>query len=396
MPSELQLAIKHICQEKNISEESVIAAVEAALASAYNRDYGDKKTQNVKVSFHPEDMGMEVYDVKEVVDDSLALEPEAPSTEENQKPKYNPKTMITLTEAKKVSSPIAVGEELRIPLKTPEHFGRMAAQNAKQVIIQRLREAERATILQAFSDKKGKVVTGTVQRVEGRTVFIDLGQSIGVLPASEQSRSDSYPSGGRMKVYVKEVRESARGPEIILSRAVPELIQEFFVSEVPEIANGSVVIQSIAREAGSRTKLAVWTSDEKIDPIGSCVGQRGARVQTVISELGGEKIDIIEYSDDQKQFIAHSLSPAKVSRVDLDPETKTARVAVANDQLSLAVGKGGQNVRLAGKLTNWKIDIVEAESGEEKATSEKNNEEPPAAETEQSNHLSPEEKISNS
>jgi len=391
MPSELSLAIKQIAEEKNISQELVIEAIETALAAAYNKDYGDKRTHNIKVTFDIETMDMDIVDEKTVVDDALVeawqneqkereeriARGEIPESRQNhhgdsaaneiekEEPKYNPKTMIGLTAALAIKPNAAIGDVLRIQMEKPEGFGRMAAQTAKQVIIQKLREAERTVILANFQGRVGEVVNGMIQRVEGRTVFIDLNQATGALPFSEQIHSERYRLGARMRVYIKDVRDGIRGPEIILSRAAPELVSALFMNEVPEITAGTVTIKSIAREAGSRTKLAVATDDDHIDPVGSCVGQRGSRVQTVIQELGGEKIDIIEYDEDPKTFIAYALSPAKCVDVEIDEELKRAKVLVAKDQLSLAIGKNGQNVRLASQLTGWNIDIVEAGGGAE-------------------------------
>jgi N utilization substance protein A len=243
----------------------------------------------------------------------------------------------------------------------------MAAQTAKQVIIQKLREMERDMIFGEFKGKEREVVSGIVQRREGRFVFVDLGKAIGLLPAEEQVYGERYNPNDRLKVYIKEVREGHKGPEIILSRRSEEILRKVFYLEIPEIANGLVEIKSVAREAGSRSKVAIWTEAENVDPVGSCVGQRGSRVQTIISELGGEKIDIIEYDEDQAKFIANALAPAKVMSIELNEAEHKATVKVSPDKLSLAIGKAGQNVRLAARLTGWKIDIIEAsEEGEKK------------------------------
>jgi len=243
----------------------------------------------------------------------------------------------------------------------------MAAQTAKQVIIQKFREMERDMIFGEFKSKENEVVSGIVQRREGRFVFIDLGKAIGLLPAEEQIYNENYNIGNRLKIFIKEVREGHKGPEIILSRRSEEILRKVFYLEIPEIANGTVEIKSVAREAGSRSKVAIYTESENVDPVGSCVGQRGSRIQTIIAELGGEKIDIIEYNEDPAKFIANALAPAKVLSIDLDEEEHKAIVKVSPDKLSLAIGKNGQNVRLAARLTGWKIDIVEAgEDGEKK------------------------------
>ena len=242
----------------------------------------------------------------------------------------------------------------------PEAYGRMAAQTAKQVIIQRLREAEREMVFNEFKDKEKEVVSGVVQRREGRAVLVDLGKSVGYLPQEEQIFGEKYNPGERVKVYIKEVRLGSKGAEIILSRVSDEILKKVFYLEIPEISNGLVELKAVAREAGSRSKVAVWTDSENVDPIGSCVGQRGARIQTIINELGGEKVDIILYNEESTKFISNALSPAKIIGIDISEKEKKATVKVLADQLSLAIGKSGQNARLAAKLTGWKIDIIEA------------------------------------
>jgi len=380
--SEVAKAMKQICEEKGISYESVLETVEMALAAAYRKDYGDK-TQNIRVHFNPDTGGIEAFDVKEVVEDlpegywdelkeleekrragEFPLPVEASSEEgEEEIRKFNPRTQIEFKDAVVENVDIQIGEELRRELPVQTDFGRMAAQTAKQVIIQRIREAERATILDEFFDKKGELVSGFVQRVEGKWVFVDLGRAVASLPPHEQVRGEQYRVGQRVKVVIIEVNQTSKGPEIIVSRTTQELVGALFSLEVPEIAAGSVEIRAVAREAGSRSKIAVISNEENIDPVGSCVGQRGARVQTVIQELGGEKIDIIEWDEIIEQFIAHALSPAKVDRVErVEGDEKIARVYVKSDQLSLAIGRGGQNVRLAAKLTDYKIDIIEVTS----------------------------------
>ncbi len=350
--SPILLAIQQICEEKNIPVSAVIETIEQALAAAYRKDFGELN-QNVKVEFDPETGGSRVFDVKVVV--------EGPAEGEET---INEKKEILLADAKKIKKGVAVGDEIRTELEVPAEYGRMAAQTAKQVIIQRLREAEREVVFSEYKDKEGQVLLGTVSRVEGRTVFIDLGHTVAVMPYAEQITRERYVPGSRIKVYLVQVAAAARGPEVIVSRTHPEIVKQLFAQEVPEIASGVVVIKAIAREAGSRTKIAVASTEANVDPVGSCVGQRGMRVQTVISELGGEKIDIIEWSETPVKFIGAALSPAKVQAVTLDEATHAARVEVAEDQLSLAIGRGGQNVRLAVKLTTWKIDIVGSVSGE--------------------------------
>lgn len=351
-------AIQQICEEKNIPVSAVIETIEQALAAAYRKDFG-QKNENIKVEFDPETGGSRVFDVKVVV--------EGPAEGEET---INEKKDILLADARKLKPDAEVGEEIRTELQVPAEYGRMAAQTAKQVIIQRLREAERDVVFSEYKDKEGQVLLGTVQRVEGRTVFVDLGHAVAVMPYSEQIPRERYVTGARLKVYLVTVNASTRGPEVIVSRTHPEIVRQLFAQEVPEIASGVVVIKSVAREAGSRTKIAVATTESNVDPVGSCVGQRGMRVQTVISELGGEKIDIIEWSEDSQKFIAAALSPAKVKLVTLDDATHTAGVEVGEDQLSLAIGRGGQNVRLAVKLTGWKIDIIGSVSGQVPVTAE--------------------------
>jgi N utilization substance protein A len=278
---------------------------------------------------------------------------------EEEERKFNPKLELQLSDAKLLKKTAKTGDEIRTKLEVPESYGRMAAQTAKQVIIQRLREAEREMIFNDFKEKEHEVVSGSVQRREGRFVLVDLGKSTGVLPQEEQISGEIYKPGDRVKVYVKEVNLKARGPEIILSRTSDEILRKIFYLEIPEISNGLIELKSVAREAGSRSKVAVSTESGNVDPIGSCVGQRGSRIQTIIAELGGEKVDIIDYDEDSVKFISNALSPAKILSIELDEDNKKARVKVSNDQLSLAIGKGGQNARLAAKLTGWKIDIVE-------------------------------------
>jgi len=390
--SEISNAIKQLCEEKKLDYDSVILAVELALAAAYRKDYGEKN-QNIRVKFNPETGDSKIYDVKTVVEDLPEEEEEemlnnlynhenekvsgrdlsAKHREEKkddsresddedgeEKKKFNPKTDIQMKEAQILKFGAKVGDEIMTDLPIPESYGRMAAQTAKQVIIQKLREMERDMIFGEFKGKEHEVVSGVVQRREGRFVLVDLGKAIGLLPAEEQIYTERYNPNDRLKVYIKEVREGHKGPEIILSRRSEEILRKVFYLEIPEIASGLVEIKAVAREAGSRSKVAIWTEAENVDPVGSCVGQRGSRVQTIISELGGEKIDIIEYDDNQEKFIANALAPAKVISIELDETEHKAIVKVATDKLSLAIGKSGQNVRLAARLTGWKIDIVEA------------------------------------
>lgn len=392
--SEISTAIKQLCEEKNLDYQSVVGAIELALAAAYRKDYGEKN-QNIVVKFDSETGASQIFDLKTIVDNLPEQEeaemllnlynpnPREARREENrredfnlenknvdgeeEKKKFNPKTDIQLKEAMILKGGAKVGDQIYTELPIPESYGRMAAQTAKQVIIQKIREMERDMIFGEFKGKEREVVSGVVQRREGRFVFVDLGKAIGLLPTEEQVPGEKYFPNERIKVFIKEVREGHKGPEIILSRRADEILYKVFYLEIPEIANGLVEIKSVAREAGSRSKVAIWTDAENVDPVGSCVGQRGSRVQTIIQELNGEKIDIIEYNEDSAKFIANALAPAKVLSIDLNETEHRAIVKVPSDKLSLAIGKSGQNVRLAARLTGWKIDIIEAaEDGEKK------------------------------
>lgn len=345
MNEQLEQALDQLAEEKGISRAELISMIEASLAAAFRKDYG-QKNQNVVVKFDPETMGTKVFDVKTVVATPEEME-------------EDPQKLIDLESAKEIKKSYKVGDEIinEITPKTGTSFGRIAAQTAKQVIIQKLREAERNAQFSEFKGKERTLQNGIVQRVEGDTVLVDLGKATGVLFPSEQIRGERYTIGQRLKVLILHVEPAAKGPKITLSRSHPDMVRKLFELEVPEIYSGSVEIKAVAREAGSRSKIAVFSNQDGIDPIGSCVGQKGSRVQTVMAELGGEKIDIIEYSDDQVKFIANSLSPAKILNVQLNDEAKEAKVGVLEDQLSLAIGKAGQNVRLAARLCGWKIDI---------------------------------------
>ena len=410
-------AIDQICEEKHIARESVLATIEAALAVAYRKDFADKKNQNIVAEFNPEDASARIFDVKEIVEDELFAEYEKmreeqekaaaeqasvasvgvqhveptgqatmPATteltsedsEEEKKRRFDQKSMIPLAEALKVKEDAKIGDVMKTELFPPDEYGRMAAQTAKQVIIQRLREAEREMTFGEFKEKVGEILTGTIQRIENRAVLVDLGHATAIMPAGEQIEREHYQPGQRIKVYLVSVNQTTRGPEILVSRSHPEMVKKLFSLEVPEVASGAITLKGIAREAGSRTKIAVYTTEPNIDPVGSCVGQRGTRVQTVIGELGGEKIDIIQYEEDAVRFIISALSPAKVLSVKLLEEEKRAIAEVKEDQLSFAIGRAGQNVRLAARLTGWKIDIV------------KENEEPAAAKLEETTQESPE------
>ena len=270
------------------------------------------------------------------------------------------------SEAKQIKPGIKAGEELQVPLETRKDYGRIAAQTAKQVILQKFREAEREAIFSEYKSKEGEIISGIVQRIEGKNVFFDIGKTLGILSKEEQVPGEFYRPGQRLKIYILKVEESPKGPIVFLSRAYPKIVSKLFELEVPEIAQDSVIIKSIAREAGSRSKIAVVSNIEGVDPIGSMVGQKGTRVMAVINELGGEKIDIIEYSKDPEKYIANALAPAKILEVKILPKNK-ALVTAPEDQLSLAIGKDGQNVRLAAKLTGWKIDVRSAEGVEKES-----------------------------
>jgi len=336
---QLILAVKTIAEEKNLPEELVQEAVEQALAAAWRRDYGDRD-QEVRARINVNTGTVFVYITKEVV-----------------KTVDNKNIQITLEDAKKINKEAAIGETVEVEEKV-EKFGRVAAQTAKQVILQRLREAEREIIMAEFEDKIHTVISGTVTRVEGRLIRMELNKAQGIMPASEQIQGERYYPGQRMKVYLKDVERGFRGAQLILSRGCPEFIENLFRSEVPEMESGAVVIKGIAREAGVRSKIAVGSTVQGVDPVGTFVGGHGTRVQAVMSEIGEqEKIDIVVWADDIKQYITNALSPTSVTKVLLDEKSKKARVLVPEDQLSVAIGKSGQNVRLASKLTGYEIDI---------------------------------------
>lgn len=394
MASPIKQAIQQISEEKNIPYEVVIETIEAALAAAYRKDFGEKN-QNIKVEFDPETMATRAFDEKTVVEDQeLPSEeeleadrlkeeearkkakmerreyvPPEPELDEDGNPikRFNPKTEIMISEAKELKPDAELEEVIRRELEVPGEFGRMAAQTAKQVIIQKLREAERENVFNEYKGREGEIVNGIVQRKEGRTTLVDLGATTAVMPLEEQIRGEHLAPGARVKVYVKSVTMTTRGPVVVVSRASADIVRSLFESEIPEVASGAVEIHGVSREAGSRSKVSVSSDDDNIDPIGSCIGQRGTRIQTIISELGGEKVDVIQYSEDAEEYIVNALSPAKISSVELDEENRVAVVFADEDQLSLAIGKSGQNVRLASKLTGWKIDVVETGTNPEDA-----------------------------
>lgn len=365
------LAVTQIADEKGLPKETIIETVEHALASAYKKEYG-KKGQIIKAKINPETGVAEFWRIRIVVDDSMLYSEEeleklkeSPEKEEDQsKVKFNPEKHIMIDEARETEKKIKTGEELVTSLEPKQDFGRIAAQTAKQVVLQKIREAEKESVLSEYKSKEGEIISGIVQRIEGRNVYMDLGKSLGVLPKEEQVRGEFYKVGQRLKLYLLKVDPTPKGPIILLSRAYPKLISKLFELEVPEISSGQVEIKSIAREPGSRTKIAVASLAEGVDPIGAMVGQRGVRVAAVISELGGEKIDIVEYSDDPAEYLSNALAPAKVVEIKIMPKN-TALAVVPDDQLSLAIGKDGQNVRLAAKLTGWKIDVKSPQQADE-------------------------------
>lgn len=341
-------AIDQLVAEKGISKEKVLDTIEAALAAAFRKDFG-QRGQDIRAEFDENTGQARIFKVITVVEDE-AFENEA--------------AQLKLADAQKNDPDSTIGKEY-VEEVTPQdpHYGRVAAQTAKQVIIQRIREAERAAIFDEYKEKEGEIISGIVQRIENDTVFVDIGRTIGILFPSEQVKGERYRLNQRIRVYVIKVDLSTHGPEIILSRSHPGMLRRMFELEVPEIFAGSVEIKGIAREAAERSKVAVWAKEEGIDPVGACIGQRGTRIQTIIAELSGEKIDIIQWDIDPARYIANALSPARIIAVDIFDDAKRAVAHVDETQLSLAIGKRGQNVRLAAKLTGWRIDIIKA--GEE-------------------------------
>ncbi len=371
----LNKAIQQIAEEKKIDPEKVVEAVEESIATAYKREY-DKKGEIIKAKADLKTGELKFWQVKTVVDDTTVDVENVVSEEDSEMPeelddqigdklpRYNPAKHILLAEAVVIQPGIKLGEELITHLEPREDFGRIAAQSAKQVIIQKIREAERASILQEFSDKVDEIVSGIVQRYDRGNVYIDLGRAIGVMYRENCIPGERYNAGDRLRFYVAAVDTEGRGAGVLLSRAHPKFVSKLFALEVPEIADGIVEIKAIAREPGSRTKFAVSSSDQNIDPIGACVGQRGTRVMAVGNELGQEKLDIIEWSEDPAVFISNSLSPAEVDSVEILPRHE-AKAYVNENQLSLAIGRGGQNVRLAARITGWKIDVRSASKPED-------------------------------
>lgn len=373
----VKAALEQLEAEKKIPKESLIDAIEQSLAAAYKKDFG-KKDQIIKTSLNMETGEVEFTQIKIVVDETT-VKPELTAEElealreqsengheateneeeEDERPRFNPERHIYLNVAKMIKGHVQLGEELEFPMGNIDpDFGRVAAQTAKQVIMQRIREAERDSVMREYADKEGQIITGVVQKYDRGNIFVDLGRAIGVMNKDERIEGEFYKPGQHIKVFLFRVEDSMRGGiQLRLSRSHPLFVKALFELEAPEVANGVVELRSIAREAGQRTKIAVFSSDEAIDPIGACVGQRGVRVTAVMNELNGEKIDIVPWSEDPAEFIANSLLPARVLAVELNETEHIAHVEVAEDQLSLAIGKGGQNARLAAKLTGWKVDI---------------------------------------
>ena len=335
---ELLKAMDELEKEKGIKKDYLLESLEASLITAYKKNYDS--ADNVKIEINKEDGQINVYSVKKVVE---VVE--------------NPNLEISLEQAHKISRTLQIGDEVNVEI-IPKNFGRIAAQTAKQVVIQKIREAEREVVFSEYNNRKGEILSGIIQKVDSSIVVMDLGKIEGIMPAKEQVKTEKYRVNDKIKVYVVDVTKGPKGnPQAIVSRSHPDFVRKLFEFEIPEIYEGLIEIKNVSRDAGSRSKVAVYSSNPNIDPVGSCVGQKGVRIQNIISELRDEKIDVIEWSDDPATYISSALLPAKVLAVDVKPENKSAQVIVTDDQLSLAIGKAGQNARLAAKLTNWKIDI---------------------------------------
>ncbi|APH05220.1 transcription termination factor NusA [Bacillus weihaiensis] len=346
MSSELLDALTILEKEKGISKEIIIEAIEAALISAYKRNFN--QAQNVRVDLNRDTGTMKVYARKDVVDEV-----------------YDPRLEISIAEAQGINPNYVVNDVIEMEV-TPKDFGRIAAQTAKQVVTQRVREAERGVIYSEFIDREEDIMTGIVQRIDSKFIYVSLGKIEALLPVSEQMPNETYRPHDRIKVFLTKVEKTTKGPQIFVSRTHPGLLKRLFEMEVPEIYDGTVEIKSVSREAGDRSKISVHSDNPEVDPVGSCVGPKGQRVQTIVNELKGEKIDIVRWSQDPVEFVANALSPSKVAEVLVNEEEKSTTVIVPDYQLSLAIGKRGQNARLAAKLTGWKIDI-KSESDAEQA-----------------------------
>ena len=337
---ELILALEDLEKERGIKKEYLLESIQTALVTAYKKNFNS--SENVKVVMDENTGATSVFSVKEVVEDDNF---------------ENSIQQISLTDAKKINKSLKVGDQVDIEI-VPKNFGRIAAQTAKQVIVQKIREAEREVLYTEYSDKKGEIVSGIIQKAERGIVIMDLGRLEGIMPAKEQIPTEKYRVNDKIKAYVVDVDRGEKGaPQVIVSRSHPDFVRKMLEIEIPEIYEGIIEVKSVARDSGKRCKVAVYSQNENIDPVGSCVGQKGIRIQNIINELHGEKIDVIEWNPDISTFIASALLPAKIMAVDIKEEDRFAQVIVADDQLSLAIGKAGQNARLAAKLTNWKIDI---------------------------------------
>ena len=348
-------ALEDLEKEKGIKKEYLLESIETALVTAYKRNFDS--SENVKVVMDKQTGSTNVYSVKEIVEKV-----------------ENPVTQIDLKSAKKINKTLKVGDQVDIEI-VPKNFGRIAAQTAKQVIVQKIREAERDVLYNEYSDRKGEIVSGIIQKADRGIVIMNLGKLEGVMPAKEQIPTERYKVNDKVKAYVLDVDRGEKGaPQVIISRSHPDFVRKMLEIEIPEIYEGIIEVKSVSRDPGKRCKVAVYSQDENIDPVGSCVGQKGIRIQNIIKELNGEKIDVIEWNPDIATFIASALLPAKIMAVDVKEEDKFAQVRVADDQLSLAIGKAGQNARLAAKLTNWKIDIKSETQFREFLANSQNNE----------------------
>lgn len=335
---ELLKAMDELEKEKGIKKDYLLESLESSLVTAYKKNYDS--ADNVKIVINKENGQINVYSIKKVVE---VVE--------------NPNLEISIEQAHKISKTLQIDDEVNVEI-IPKNFGRIAAQTAKQVVIQKIREAEREVVFSEYNDRKGEILTGIIQKADSSIVIMDLGKIEGIMPAKEQVKTEKYRVNDKIKVYVVDVTKGAKGnPQAIVSRSHPDFVRKLFEFEIPEIYEGLIEIKNVSRDAGSRSKVAVYSSNPNIDPVGSCVGQKGVRIQNIITELRDEKIDVIEWSEDPATYISSALLPAKVLAVDVKPENKSAQVIVTDDQLSLAIGKSGQNARLAAKLTNWKIDI---------------------------------------
>ncbi|TSC92936.1 MAG: N utilization substance protein A [Candidatus Berkelbacteria bacterium Licking1014_7] len=398
-------AINQICDEKGLQKKEVVSAIEQAIAAAYRKDYGNPR-EMIRTELEENNGKFKVFQEFEVVnkkeyiskeeakalkgkqaseksdnqENTKIIEPEKTASEnkteniEEQEPEikiFDPAVHIYLKEAKKLDSKAKVGDLVKINLPYKDNFGRIASQTAKQVIVQRLREAERNMLFAEYKQREGEIASGTVQQIEGRNIILNIGKTSALLPSQEQIAYEHYYIGQRLRIFIKEVAESHRGPRIIVSRSHPELLSGLFKLEVPEINSEQVKIKAIAREPGSRSKVAISTQDKQLDPIGTCVGQRGSRIAAVLAELGDEKIDIIVWDKNPKKFLQNALSPASIEKITLSKDKKTATVKVADDQLPLAIGKNGQNVRLASKITGIEIDIIKPRLDARKTINEK-------------------------